>query len=139
MNINIAYLYYDLMNLYGESGNIKALVHSLKNQNVKVKDLDTFKGVKIKKVLTIDKKGLAAVTSSLFGTLKILFSKAEVVHYHAEGPCYWMFLIKWFSKKKIVATIHGLDWQRSKWGGFATKFIKKGEERAVKYADEIIC
>ena len=36
MNINIAYLYYDLMNLYGESGNIKALVHSLKNQKVNV-------------------------------------------------------------------------------------------------------
>ena len=118
--------------VYNRSGK-----HAL-DKTQKIKDLDTFKGVKIKKVLTIDKKGLAAVTSSLFGTLKILFSKAEVVHYHAEGPCYWMFLIKWFSKKKIVATIHGLDWQRSKWGGFATKFIKKGEERAVKYADEII-
>ena len=34
MNINIAYLYHDLMNLYGESGNIKALVYSLKSQNV---------------------------------------------------------------------------------------------------------
>jgi glycosyltransferase involved in cell wall biosynthesis len=40
--------------------------------------------------------------------------------------------------KKIVVTIHGLDWQRSKWGGFATKYIKFGEKVAVKYADEII-
>jgi glycosyltransferase involved in cell wall biosynthesis len=40
--------------------------------------------------------------------------------------------------KKIVVTIHGLDWQRSKWGGFATKYIKFGEKMAVKYADEII-
>lgn len=118
--------------VYNRSGK-----HAL-DKNQDIKKIDSYKGVKIKRVLTIDKKGLAAVTSSLFGTLKILFSKAEVVHYHAEGPCYWMFLIKWFSKKKIVATIHGLDWQRSKWGGFATKFIKKGEERAVKYADEII-
>jgi len=37
-----------------------------------------------------------------------------------------------------VVTIHGLDWQRSKWGGLATKILKKGEKRAVKYADEII-
>ena len=36
MNINIAYLYYDLMNLYGENGNIKALVYSLKTQNIDV-------------------------------------------------------------------------------------------------------
>lgn len=100
--------------------------------------LKTHKGIKLKQVLTIDKKGLAAVTSSFFATLSILFSKVDVVHYHAEGPCAWLWIIKFFSKKKIIATIHGLDWQRAKWGGFATKFIKFGEKMAVKYADEII-
>jgi glycosyltransferase involved in cell wall biosynthesis len=40
--------------------------------------------------------------------------------------------------KRIVVTIHGLDWKRSKWGGFASKYIKFGEKMAVKYADEII-
>ena len=34
--MNIAHLYYDLMNLYGENGNIKALEYSLKSQKVKV-------------------------------------------------------------------------------------------------------
>lgn len=104
----------------------------------KQEDIKEYKGVKIKKVFTIDKKGLAAMTSSFFATLKALFSKAEVVHYHAEGPCAWMWIIKFFSKKRIIATIHGLDWQRAKWGGFATKYIKYGEKVAVKYADEII-
>ena len=37
MIINILHLYYDLLNLYGESGNIKALTYSLKTQNIKVK------------------------------------------------------------------------------------------------------
>ena len=104
----------------------------------KQEDIKEYKGVKIKKVFTIDKKGLAAMTSSFFATLKALFSKTEVVHYHAEGPCAWMWIIKFFSKKRIIATIHGLDWQRAKWGGFATKYIKYGEKVAVKYADEII-
>ena len=36
-----------------------------------------------------------------------------------------------------VATIHGLDWQRAKWGGFSTKYLKLGEKCASKYADEI--
>lgn len=102
------------------------------------KELKEYKGVKLKKVFTIDKKGLAAMTSSFFATIKALFSKADVVHYHAEGPCAMMWIIKWFSKKRIIATIHGLDWQRAKWGGFATKYIKFGEKVAVKYADEII-
>jgi glycosyltransferase involved in cell wall biosynthesis len=41
--------------------------------------------------------------------------------------------------KRCVATVHGLDWQREKWGhGFASKYIKFGERIMVKYADEII-
>jgi hypothetical protein len=34
--IKIAHLYYDLMNLYGENGNLRVLVKHLENQNIKV-------------------------------------------------------------------------------------------------------
>lgn len=37
MTIHIAHLYYDLMNLYGERGNVKALKMQLEEQGVKVK------------------------------------------------------------------------------------------------------
>lgn len=37
-----------------------------------------------------------------------------------------------------VATIHGLDSQRSKWGGFASRYLQFGERMAAKYADELI-
>lgn len=40
--------------------------------------------------------------------------------------------------RKIVVTVHGLDWQRAKWGNFASFVIKFGEKMAAKYADEII-
>ena len=103
-----------------------------------VKKIKEYKGVKLKKVLTIDKKGLAAMTSSFFGTFKILFSKAKVVHYHAEGPCAWLWIIRFFSRKRIIATIHGLNWQSPKWKGIASKYIKFGEKIAAKYAHEII-
>ena len=36
MEINILHLYYDLLNLYGENGNIKALKKHLEEQNIKV-------------------------------------------------------------------------------------------------------
>lgn len=107
-----------------------------KKQNIK--KANSYKGVKVKEVLTIDKKGLAAITSAFFGSWKVLFSDANVVHYHAEGPCVMIPIIKFLSNKKIVVTIHGLDWQRSKWGKLAKKCIKLGEKTAVKYADEII-
>ena len=70
------------------------------NKNIKNENLKDYKGVKLKKVFTIDKKGLAAMTSSFFATIAILFSKTDVVHYHAEGPCAWMWIIKKFSKKR---------------------------------------
>jgi glycosyltransferase involved in cell wall biosynthesis len=40
--------------------------------------------------------------------------------------------------KKCVATIHGLDHKRAKWGKFASWYIRTGEKCAVRFADEII-
>ena len=36
MEINIAYLYYDLLNLYGENGNILSLKKHIESQDIKV-------------------------------------------------------------------------------------------------------
>ena len=99
--------------------------------------LSEYKGVKLKPVWTLDKKGLAAMTSSLSAAIKAAFGKYDVVHFHAEGPCVMLWLPKLFGKR-CIATIHGIDWQRAKWGGFASKYIKFGEKVAAKYADEII-
>lgn len=99
--------------------------------------LDTYQGVTLKTVPTLDKKGLAAMTSSATGACKAAFSKFDVVHFHAEGPCAMLWLPKLFGKR-CIATIHGLDHQRAKWGRFASTYIKLGERCAVKWADEII-
>lgn len=99
--------------------------------------LSEYKGVKLKAVWTIDKKGLAAMTSSLTAAINAAFGTYDVVHFHAEGPCAMLWLPKIFGKRCIV-TIHGIDWQRAKWSGFASQYIKFGEKVAAKYADEII-
>lgn len=96
-----------------------------------------YHGVTIKPVWTIDRKGLAAMTSSLSAALCSAFGKYDVVHIHAEGPAAMSWLPK-IRGKKVIVTVHGLDWARAKWGGFATKYIKWGEKQAVKHADEII-
>jgi glycosyltransferase involved in cell wall biosynthesis len=105
---------------------------------LKVEQTKELDGIRIKSVLTIDRRGLAAVTSSFFASLCVAFGKYDVVHYHAEGPCVFLWIPKLFGKR-VVATIHGLDWARDKWkSGFGSKYIKFGEKVAVKYADEII-
>ena len=99
--------------------------------------LKEYRGIRIKRALTIDAKGLAAVSASFFGSIACALGKYDVVHFHAEGPAFMCGLPKLFGKRVIV-TIHGLDWKRAKWGKFASWYIMKGERMAASHADEII-
>ncbi len=97
-----------------------------------------YKGVRIKKALTLNVRGFAAMIASFTAAIAASFSNYDVIHFHAEGPCAALWIPKLFGKK-CVATVHGLDWQREKWGkGFASKYIKFGEKILAKYADEVI-
>lgn len=120
----------------------KVVCYNRKGHHVSGKEYDyanlkEYKGVELKTVLTIDKKGLAAMTSSFFGAVKAAWSRCDVVHFHAEGPCAVLWIPKLFGKR-CIATIHGLDHQRAKWGKFARMYIMLGERCAARYADEII-
>lgn len=120
-----------IVDVYNRKGN------NVSDKNIKTKKIKEYKGVNIKTVFTINKKGLDALIYSFFASIRVLFGKYDCIHYHAEGSCAMLWIPHLFRKRTVV-TIHGLDWQRSKWGGFATKYIKFGENMAAKYADEII-
>lgn len=121
--------------VYNRSGNHVA---GLEYNSVNYEELKEYKGVKIIKVPTVQKKGFAAMMSSLLASLHVVLGNYDVVHYHAEGPCAFIWIPALFGIR-TVATIHGLDWQRSgKWGSMASNFIKMGEKLAAAYADEII-
>lgn len=94
-------------------------------------------GVRVVSVPTLEAKGLAALSSSFFATLKAIMARPDVIHYHAEGPCVPLRLAHW-AGIRTVATIHGLDWQRAKWGRFASMYLKFGERTAARCADEVI-
>ena len=119
------------VDVYNRKGN------NVLDSKIKTKKIKEYKGVKIKTIFTVNKKGLDALIYSFFATIIASFKKYDCIHYHAEGSCA-MLWIPHILKKRIIVTIHGLDWKRAKWGGFATKYIKFGEKLAVKYADEII-
>lgn len=97
-----------------------------------------YKGIRIKYVPTIDVKGLAAVTSSFFACLAAALGDYDVVHIHAEGPAFFCWIPHLF-RKRVVVTVHGLDWARGKWkGSMGSHYILLGEKMAVRFADEII-
>ncbi len=96
-----------------------------------------YKGVRVYIVPTFQRSSLNAIVYSFLATLRALFGRYDVIHYHAEGPCAMLWIPKLFHRR-VVVTIHGLDWQRAKWGNFASYVIKFGEKMAAKYADEVI-
>ena len=108
-----------------------------KNADKEKHKLKEYMGIRIVHVPTPSNKSLNAIVYSFLATIMAVFGNYDVIHFHAEGPCL-MLIIPHLLGIRTVATIHGLDWQRSKWGGFATKILKLGEKTAAKYADEVI-
>ena len=117
--------------IYNRSG------HHVSGKEFDAHRLKEYKGTRMKYVPTIYKKGLAAMSATFFAAVAAAFGRYDVVHFHAEGPCAMLWLPKLFGKR-CIATVHGLDHQRAKWGKLASTYIMLGEKCAVKFADEII-
>lgn len=96
-----------------------------------------YSGIRILTIPTFRSSKLNAIVYSTLATIRALFGRYDVIHYHAEGPCLMLWLPKLFGIP-VVATIHGLDWQRAKWGKFASRMLKAGERTAAKHADALI-
>ncbi|WP_455615438.1 WecB/TagA/CpsF family glycosyltransferase [Eisenbergiella sp.] len=96
-----------------------------------------YHGIRLITIPTPKSSALNAIVYSFLATVRALFGGYDVIHFHAEGPCTMLPIPKIFGIR-VVATIHGLDWQRSKWGNFASRVLKFGEKMAARHADELI-
>ena len=96
-----------------------------------------FKGVHICEISVPDIRGVSAALGSIMATIRAVPEKYDCIHYHAEGSAVLSFLPHLIGIRTVV-TIHGLDWQRRKWGSFASGYLKLGERIAVGSADRII-
>ena len=64
--------------VYNRSG------HHVSGKEFDGKKLKEYKGIRMKYVPTIDKKGLAAMSASFFAAVAAAFGKYDVVHFHAK-------------------------------------------------------
>jgi glycosyltransferase involved in cell wall biosynthesis len=112
--------------------------HHVSGREYDAEHLDEYRGIRLKHLPTIDRKGLAAVTSSFFGCLAAAFGPYNVVHVHAEGPAMFSWIPR-LTGKWVILTIHGLDWAWDKWkGSFGSWYIRMGEKTGARCAHEII-
>lgn len=87
-----------------------------------------YNGVRVLAMPSIATKNLDAITATLLGTLHIILSRYDIVHYHGIGPSSLLLLIRIFRPKmKVISTFHSRDYEHKKWGWFAQQYFYFGE------------
>ncbi len=99
--------------------------------------MNTHNGMRVRRLPTIRSKHLETLVHTLLSTAHAMTSDYDVVHYHCLGPALFSFLPR-LAGKKTVVTVQGLDWQRDKWGRFASRVLRWGEAAAVSSPDATI-
>jgi glycosyltransferase involved in cell wall biosynthesis len=92
----------------------------------------TVPGVRLVRLPSVNTKHLDAITHTALATGRVLASPVDVVHYHALGPSSLAFLPR-LAGKRVVVTVHGLDWRREKWGPVAAAFLRACEASATRF------
>jgi glycosyltransferase involved in cell wall biosynthesis len=90
-----------------------------------------YQGVKLTAIPTLKTKHLDASVHSFLCSCHAVFQKMDIIHYHAIGPTAFSLLSR-LAGKKVVSTIHRLDWATEKWGRFAKALLKLAEFLSVK-------
>ncbi len=107
--------------------------HNVFGKEFDGKKLKEYKGIKIVTIPTV--KGAACVPIySFLATIHAAIARYDCVSYRASGSCVMIPLAKLFGLR-VVASLHGIDSQRDKWGGFASRYLEFGERMAATKAD----
>ncbi len=87
-----------------------------------------YQGVRVVQFPAPSVPGLSTFLHCMLASLMATFSRAEILHFHAQGPALFSLIPKLLAPgKKIVFTCHGKDWERPRWGRVAKAIIRLGE------------
>src|SRR5581483_2943286 len=100
-------------------------------------DLGTHQGMRLVRLPTLRSKHLDTLIHTFLSSLHVLFTRADIVHYHALGPALFSWIPRLAGKKTLV-TVQGLDWQRAKWGRMARSVLRLGERAALRFPNRTI-
>lgn len=107
--------------------------HNVFGKEYDNKRIKNYKGIKIVTIPTT--RGAACVPIySFLATIHAAIVRYDCVSYRASGSCVMIPLAK-FLGLRTVASLHGIDSQRDKWNGFASKYLEFGEKMAATKAD----
>jgi len=98
---------------------------------------DRYRGVRLIRLPSVRTKHFDTPTHCAISTVDSLFRGYDIVHFHALGPSLFSFLPRIVGAKTVV-TVHGLDWQREKWGPAASWILKRCEYPAIHFPSRTV-
>jgi glycosyltransferase involved in cell wall biosynthesis len=96
-----------------------------------------YEGVELVTLPTLKSKNLSTIVHAFLSTLHVMWRRVDVVHYFTTGATLFAPLLRLMGKK-VVCSVDGTDWQRAKWGRFASWYLRFSERLAVSFCDGLI-
>ncbi len=90
-----------------------------------------YEGVELVNLPTLKSKNLSTIVHAFLSTLHVLFHRVDIVHYYTTGVTLFAPLPRLFGMK-VVCSVDGTDWQRSKWGWFPRWYLRFSEKLAIR-------
>lgn len=101
------------------------------------KKIISYNGVKLKYYRTLNTKVTETIVHTSISTLDSLFRDYDIVHFHAMGNGIFSIVPR-IRGVKTVVTLHGLDYERQKWGIIAKTFLRFSERAISIFPNNII-
>lgn len=100
-------------------------------------DTPAYSGVRFIDLGAPRAKAIEALIHSVIGVFRARFEGARAVHIHAVGPALVTPIARMLGMR-VIATNHGPDYCRAKWGRFAKAALRLGECFQARWANEVI-
>jgi len=100
------------------------------------RDLTTYRGLRLVRLPAPSGKHTEAFFHTLLASLHVAGQACDIVHVYSQGPALFLPLLRLVTPRaRLFFTCGGLDWQRGKWSGQASRIIRLGEWCSARFAD----
>jgi glycosyltransferase involved in cell wall biosynthesis len=96
-----------------------------------------FERVRLLRRPSVHTKHLDTATHVAWSVIESMLGRYDIVHFHALGPSLFAGLPRLRGQRTAV-TVHGLDWQRQKWGRVASWILRRCEGPAAHFPNRTI-
>ncbi len=96
-----------------------------------------YEGVRLITLPTLKSKNLSTIAHAFLSTMHLVFHRVDVVHYFIAGTTLFAPIPRLLGMK-VVCSVDGTDWQRSKWGTFARWYLRFSERLAVLFCHRLV-